>query len=52
MPQMSPLNWFMLLIYMIMIFMLFNSINYYIFQKNNTINKIKKINLNKFTWMW
>nr|AFP16919.1 ATP synthase F0 subunit 8 [Drilaster sp. BMNH 840462] len=31
MPQMAPLNWFLLLIMFIMIFLIFNSMNYFSF---------------------
>uniref|UniRef100_A0AAU7YUU2 ATP synthase complex subunit 8 n=1 Tax=Hepialus lagii (nomen nudum) TaxID=3140519 RepID=A0AAU7YUU2_9NEOP len=53
MPQMYPLNWIMLFIYFILIFILFNILNYYIYmyKSNNLNNKLffKNINL---TWKW
>nr|AML26277.1 ATP synthase F0 subunit 8 [Nitidulidae sp. BMNH 1274330] len=51
MPQMAPLNWLTLFIYFIIIFFLFNMLNYFSF-----IYKIKKthIKTNKisFNWKW
>nr|AXS64965.1 ATP synthase F0 subunit 8 [Coleoptera sp. 6 KM-2017] len=51
MPQMAPLNWLTLMFYFIMIFMLFNSMNYFSFMYNSKTFKKdkKKINLN---WKW
>nr|AXS66505.1 ATP synthase F0 subunit 8 [Tenebrionoidea sp. 8 KM-2017] len=51
MPQMSPLNWLMLMLFFITIFLFFNILNYYlILYKNNFSSSIKKIkNLN---WKW
>nr|WOR80774.1 ATP synthase F0 subunit 8 [Pygoluciola sp.] len=51
MPQMAPLSWLNLFIFFIMIFMLFNTMNYFSFMyKNLNLNKkkIKKIIL----WKW
>nr|YP_009995262.1 ATP synthase F0 subunit 8 [Ochthebius remotus]QNP09652.1 ATP synthase F0 subunit 8 [Ochthebius remotus] len=51
MPQMAPLNWIMLFFMFTMIFMLFNSMNYFSFKyKNIKFNTIKK-NL-KTNWKW
>nr|APX40905.1 ATP synthase F0 subunit 8 [Plateumaris sericea] len=51
MPQMSPLNWMMLFIYFLLIFMIFNIMNYY---KTKMFNK--KINIIKYpmkiNWKW
>nr|AND95997.1 ATP synthase F0 subunit 8 [Onthophagus tricornis] len=52
MPQMAPINWLFLLIYFSLIFLIFNSLNYYSFNYFNTkilSFKKKKINLN---WKW
>nr|YP_009110175.1 ATP synthase F0 subunit 8 [Rhodopsona rubiginosa]AIW64881.1 ATP synthase F0 subunit 8 [Rhodopsona rubiginosa] len=54
MPQMMPINWILSLIFFISIFILFNVLNYYIFNL-----KIKNLN-NKFSpkknyylnWKW
>nr|AXS65413.1 ATP synthase F0 subunit 8 [Tenebrionoidea sp. 6 KM-2017] len=51
MPQMMPLNWISLLFFFIMIFYIFNCLNYFCFmytQKKNIFNK-NKIFLN---WKW
>nr|YP_009757476.1 ATP synthase F0 subunit 8 [Bruchidius uberatus]QIM59423.1 ATP synthase F0 subunit 8 [Bruchidius uberatus] len=51
MPQMAPLNWLTLMFLFIVIFMIFNIINFYSFNypvKKNLILK-KKI---KFNWKW
>nr|QJT43380.1 ATP synthase F0 subunit 8 [Dorysthenes granulosus] len=51
MPQMAPLNWITLFFYFTIMFIIFNSINYF-----NFIYPIKKISLNskkiKFNWKW
>nr|YP_009185908.1 ATP synthase F0 subunit 8 [Oxypoda acuminata]ALO70815.1 ATP synthase F0 subunit 8 [Oxypoda acuminata] len=52
MPQMAPMNWLTLFIFMITIFLLFNSLNYFSFMYSNktTANKNPKIfNIN---WKW
>nr|AXS66420.1 ATP synthase F0 subunit 8 [Cucujoidea sp. 32 KM-2017] len=51
MPQMAPMNWIILMIYFIMIFMTFNSINYFNFLYNTKSSKITK-KLIKFNWKW
>nr|WMQ77848.1 ATP synthase F0 subunit 8 [Epodonta lineata] len=52
MPQMMPINWFFSLFFFICIFLIFNMMNYYIFNyksnKNNHFNMMKK---NLF-WKW
>nr|AVV61634.1 ATP synthase F0 subunit 8 [Orybina plangonalis] len=53
MPQMMPINWMMSFIYFIIIFIMFNMMNYYITNLN-----LKKIKLNKnfnfknLIWKW
>nr|ARH54898.1 ATP synthase F0 subunit 8 [Bruchidius cisti] len=51
MPQMAPLNWLSLMIFFIMIFFIFNIMNFYSFsypvKKNNFEKKITK-----FNWKW
>nr|QEJ81594.1 ATP synthase F0 subunit 8 [Asymmetricata circumdata] len=51
MPQMSPLSWLNLFIYFILIFMIFNTMNYFSFlYKNKKLNfKSQKKQLN---WKW
>nr|WIM51129.1 ATP synthase F0 subunit 8 [Extensus latus] len=50
MPQMSPMWWFSLMLYFIMLFTLFNSMIYFMFYKevSNSYNLIKV----KMTWKW
>nr|AND96735.1 ATP synthase F0 subunit 8 [Onthophagus nitidior] len=51
MPQMAPINWLMLLIYFSMIFMIFNIMNYYLFNYNIKSFSFKK-NKNNLNWKW
>nr|YP_009995457.1 ATP synthase F0 subunit 8 [Ochthebius salinarius]QNP09912.1 ATP synthase F0 subunit 8 [Ochthebius salinarius] len=52
MPQMAPMNWLILFIMFTMIFLLFNSMNYFSFKyeikNNNNLSKIQK----KLNWKW
>ncbi|YP_001650752.1 ATP synthase F0 subunit 8 (mitochondrion) [Manduca sexta] len=54
MPQMMPINWIMSLFFFIIIFIMFNIINYYIFSSNISFNKNKKnfLKNNYFHWKW
>nr|UXR12261.1 ATP synthase F0 subunit 8 [Theretra clotho] len=54
MPQMMPINWIMSLTFFIIIYIIFNIMNYYVYYnsnniKNNLINIKPKNNLN---WKW
>nr|WBR65694.1 ATP synthase F0 subunit 8 [Layahima sp. 2 YZ-2022a] len=53
MPQMSPLSWWMLFIYFLVLLLLFSIMNYYIFlyppQKSEASNKISIKSMN---WKW
>nr|YP_010968318.1 ATP synthase F0 subunit 8 [Parapoynx fluctuosalis]WNN67136.1 ATP synthase F0 subunit 8 [Parapoynx fluctuosalis] len=51
MPQMMPINWLISIFFFIIVFLMFNIMNYYIFiNKNKITNKnFKKYNLN---WKW
>nr|YP_010377566.1 ATP synthase F0 subunit 8 [Lopinga achine]QYC92821.1 ATP synthase F0 subunit 8 [Lopinga achine] len=54
MPQMMPINWMFSLFFFILIFVLFNIINYYIFNYNykiKNLTKMSKINKN-LIWKW
>nr|QXG82636.1 ATP synthase F0 subunit 8 [Rhagonycha fulva] len=53
MPQMAPLSWLNLFIYFILVFLFFNSLNYFYFNKSS-ISQDKKMfkNLNKISWKW
>nr|YP_010729348.1 ATP synthase F0 subunit 8 [Sternolophus rufipes]WED07053.1 ATP synthase F0 subunit 8 [Sternolophus rufipes] len=51
MPQMAPINWLFLFIMFSMIFIMFNSMNYFSFKypvKSSTTQKIMK----KINWKW
>nr|AML25688.1 ATP synthase F0 subunit 8 [Histeridae sp. BMNH 1274743] len=51
MPQMAPMNWAMLMIYFIMIFISYNMLNYFIFKypiKKSTSETTKK----SINWKW
>nr|YP_009512533.1 ATP synthase F0 subunit 8 [Parum colligata]AXJ93087.1 ATP synthase F0 subunit 8 [Parum colligata]WMQ52825.1 ATP synthase F0 subunit 8 [Callambulyx tatarinovii] len=52
MPQMMPINWIISLLFFILIFILFNIINYYIYF--NFLTKKNNYNLkkNNFFWKW
>nr|YP_009940454.1 ATP synthase F0 subunit 8 [Luciola unmunsana]YP_010538697.1 ATP synthase F0 subunit 8 [Luciola parvula]QNZ92070.1 ATP synthase F0 subunit 8 [Luciola unmunsana]UYE92308.1 ATP synthase F0 subunit 8 [Luciola parvula] len=51
MPQMAPLNWLNLFIFFLMVYMLFNTMNYFSFiYKEKELKQNKNIKL--FTWKW
>nr|UHA56232.1 ATP synthase F0 subunit 8 [Sphingomorpha chlorea] len=54
MPQMMPINWLMSFFFFIMIFIIFNIMNYYIYNYNFKNNKISSSFTNKknLTWKW
>nr|WIM00477.1 ATP synthase F0 subunit 8 [Elymnias malelas] len=54
MPQMMPINWMISFFLFIMIFILFNIINYYIFNYNFYYMNNKMIinKKNYFSWKW
>nr|ALO76543.1 ATP synthase F0 subunit 8 [Aderidae sp. GENSP01] len=52
MPQMAPLNWLMLLIYMIMIFFLINSITYFLTSSSLINSSNFKNNKKLYIWKW
>nr|YP_010287523.1 ATP synthase F0 subunit 8 [Dusungwua basinigra]UKT61854.1 ATP synthase F0 subunit 8 [Dusungwua basinigra] len=53
MPQMMPINWLLSFFFFILIFILFNMMNYYIYniKMKTSINNNKIINKN-FFWKW
>nr|APX40853.1 ATP synthase F0 subunit 8 [Longitarsus curtus] len=51
MPQMMPLNWLTLMFYFIMIFFLFNNLNFYNFFYNPNKKNISKIKI-FLNWKW
>nr|WIM00490.1 ATP synthase F0 subunit 8 [Polyura dolon] len=53
MPQMMPINWLMSLLIFILIFIMFNIMNYYIFNYNsNIMNKKIKMQKKLISWKW
>nr|WIM00451.1 ATP synthase F0 subunit 8 [Graphium agetes] len=53
MPQMMPINWIFLFFFFILIFIIFNIMNYYIFLIKNKYNHNLFKNLKKnFNWKW
>nr|YP_009229168.1 ATP synthase F0 subunit 8 [Anoplophora chinensis]ALS54020.1 ATP synthase F0 subunit 8 [Anoplophora chinensis]UNB14369.1 ATP synthase F0 subunit 8 [Anoplophora chinensis] len=51
MPQMAPLNWLILYLYFLMIFFIFNIINFYSFNYNIKFSKKSKSSL-IYNWKW
>nr|AND96422.1 ATP synthase F0 subunit 8 [Onthophagus vulpes] len=51
MPQMAPINWLTLFIYFSLIFMLFNTLNFYLFNYNIKTFSFKK-KKNNLNWKW
>nr|YP_010423958.1 ATP synthase F0 subunit 8 [Argynnis anadyomene]USH57518.1 ATP synthase F0 subunit 8 [Argynnis anadyomene] len=53
MPQMMPINWIFSLIFFISIFIIFNIMNYFIFNyKNNKMKKNTNYKNNFIYWKW
>nr|YP_010044298.1 ATP synthase F0 subunit 8 [Cerace xanthocosma]QPF22949.1 ATP synthase F0 subunit 8 [Cerace xanthocosma] len=53
MPQMMPINWMLSFLFFIYVFILFNIMNYYIFQmKFFYTKKNKKMTHKIFNWKW
>nr|YP_010287549.1 ATP synthase F0 subunit 8 [Dioryctria rubella]UKT61880.1 ATP synthase F0 subunit 8 [Dioryctria rubella] len=53
MPQMMPINWLFSFFLFVLIFMLFNMMNYYIFNiKIKTSLNNNKTSLKNFFWKW
>nr|ALO71038.1 ATP synthase F0 subunit 8 [Aleocharinae sp. 5 EF-2015] len=51
MPQMAPMNWLSLLMMFIMVFMLFNSLNYFCFLYSPKYSPAPK-NYSSINWKW
>nr|AFQ62389.1 ATP synthase F0 subunit 8 [Kateretes pedicularius] len=51
MPQMAPLSWLSLFFYFTLIFLMFNSMNYFSFIYKNKSSKLNKSML-KYSWKW
>nr|YP_009261587.1 ATP synthase F0 subunit 8 [Hypsopygia regina]AKH04954.1 ATP synthase F0 subunit 8 [Hypsopygia regina] len=53
MPQMMPINWMISLFFFISIFIIFNMMNYYIFNFNIKMdNKINNFSFKNLPWKW
>nr|YP_009130930.1 ATP synthase F0 subunit 8 [Ninguta schrenckii]AHH34407.1 ATP synthase F0 subunit 8 [Ninguta schrenckii]USH57544.1 ATP synthase F0 subunit 8 [Ninguta schrenckii] len=52
MPQMMPINWLLSFFFFICIFILFNIINYYIFNYNYNFKSLSKISSSKNNLFW
>nr|AXS65099.1 ATP synthase F0 subunit 8 [Cerambycidae sp. 4 KM-2017] len=52
MPQMMPLNWLMLFLFFLIVFLLFNIINYYSFKPFYKKSLINFKNKKSFNWKW
>nr|AVN68335.1 ATP synthase F0 subunit 8 [Amazonina sp. Z256E] len=52
MPQMMPLNWLLLFMFFSLSFLIFNSLNYFIFLPNSLSSNLSKIPTPKMNWKW
>nr|QXI88814.1 ATP synthase F0 subunit 8 [Onryza maga] len=54
MPQMMPINWIISFFMFILIFIMFNILNFYTFIKksNNLNSKFQNLNKKNFNWKW
>nr|AMW67972.1 ATP synthase F0 subunit 8 [Balmes birmanus] len=52
MPQMSPLSWWLLFIYFIILLIMFNIMNYYIFMYNSPNKSLTTFKKNSLIWKW
>nr|QTO35950.1 ATP synthase subunit 8 [Spodoptera picta] len=53
MPQMMPINWLISFFLFVFIYMIFNVMNYYIFNKKSLkLNKNMNLKLKNFNWKW
>nr|AYR05331.1 ATP synthase F0 subunit 8 [Coleoptera sp. ACP-2013] len=52
MPQMAPMNWLTLFIYFTIIFIIFNSLNYFMSLKSNKSLFSKSNKKNSLNWKW
>nr|YP_003204942.1 ATP synthase F0 subunit 8 [Ditaxis biseriata]ACO92606.1 ATP synthase F0 subunit 8 [Ditaxis biseriata] len=52
MPQMSPLNWWFLFLYFLIIFVMFNIMNYYIITYNNPSSSKMSFIKKTLNWKW
>nr|AII02489.1 ATP synthase F0 subunit 8 [Noctua pronuba] len=53
MPQMMPINWLISFFFFLLIYLIFNIMNYYIFNKKiSNKNNNLMIKLKNFNWKW
>nr|YP_010626028.1 ATP synthase F0 subunit 8 [Inocellia cheni]WBK02787.1 ATP synthase F0 subunit 8 [Inocellia cheni] len=52
MPQMAPMNWLILYIIFIMLYLLFMTKNYYLLKINFKAMNIKNLPIYKNSWKW
>nr|YP_010620970.1 ATP synthase F0 subunit 8 [Mimosilpha disticha]WAX39340.1 ATP synthase F0 subunit 8 [Mimosilpha disticha] len=52
MPQMMPLSWLTLFIFFLIMFMLFNFINYFSHIPTKLLTEKKMINIKIMNWKW
>nr|YP_010491885.1 ATP synthase F0 subunit 8 [Blenina donans]UWM92671.1 ATP synthase F0 subunit 8 [Blenina donans] len=53
MPQMMPINWMMSFMFFLLAYMMFNMLNYYIFEKKNQKkNNLMSLKLKNLNWKW
>nr|YP_009532913.1 ATP synthase F0 subunit 8 [Mantispa japonica]AYG51249.1 ATP synthase F0 subunit 8 [Mantispa japonica] len=52
MPQMSPLSWWMLFIYFIIMLLMFNMMNYYITMYISPQSSSIKMSKKSMNWKW
>nr|YP_010626132.1 ATP synthase F0 subunit 8 [Inocellia hainanica]WBK02956.1 ATP synthase F0 subunit 8 [Inocellia hainanica] len=52
MPQMAPMNWLILYIMFIMLYLLFMTKNYYLIKINFKSMNLKNLNTYKNFWKW
>nr|WBK02800.1 ATP synthase F0 subunit 8 [Inocellia sinensis] len=52
MPQMAPMNWLILYIIFIILYLLFMTKNYYLIKINFKSMSLKTLSLHKNLWKW
>nr|QTO35947.1 ATP synthase subunit 8 [Spodoptera mauritia] len=53
MPQMMPINWLISFFFFLVVFLIFNIMNYYIFNKKSLkLNKNTNFKLKNLNWKW
>nr|YP_010737650.1 ATP synthase F0 subunit 8 [Themus regalis]WEQ71787.1 ATP synthase F0 subunit 8 [Themus regalis] len=52
MPQMAPLSWLNLFIFFITVFLIFNSLNYFFYNKPSLSHDKTSIKKMKSSWKW